>query len=377
VRRNERQNRYSKAGNINFKKLLRESQNTIQFKISVTMSYKVSAICMKVMIVAGFLLLLQPVFAQNNFQPLDEVLKQNQKLLGTNVAVMVWKGDTIVYKKEMGDFNTKTAAPIASASKWLTAALVMMFVEEGKISLDDKITKWLPEFAKYGKNYITIRICLSHMTGIQQDEKLIAKLLDRKKYASLEEEVNSFAAKEIQTNPGTEFRYGDIGIDIAGRVLEVVSKKRFDLLIRQKLLVPLGMRRTTFSDMEGGAVNPSAGAQSTAEDYIKFLAMLLHKGKFAGKQILSEESVNQLIQVTVTPDKIKYAPKLAQGYSYALGSWVLEMNADGKATTLPVVNYCRDYAYIILTKTLLNEEKGQAYGAIRDVIDQQFASACK
>jgi CubicO group peptidase (beta-lactamase class C family) len=350
------------------------------------MSYKVNAICMKVMIVAGLLLLLQPTFAQTNFQELDAVLKQNQKLLGNNVAAMVWKGDTIVYKKELGDFNTKTAAPIASSSKWLTAALVMMFVQEGKIGLDDKITKWLPEFAKYGKNYITIRLCLSHMTGIQQDEKLIARLLDRKKYASLEEEVNSFAAREIQTNPGTEFRYGNIGINIAGRVLEIVSKKRFDLLIRQKLFVPLGMRRTTFSDMEGGIVNPSGGAQSTAEDYIKFLAMLLHKGKFAGKQILSEESVNQLIQVTVEPNKIKYAPKIAQGYSYALGSWVLQADANGKATSLacpglfgtwPVVDYCRDYAYIILTKNLLNEEKAQAYASIKEVIDQQFASACK
>ena len=338
------------------------------------------------MIVAGFLLLLQPAFAQYNFQELDETLKQNQKLLGNNVAAMVWKGDTIVYKKELGDFNTKTAAPIASCSKWLTAALVMIFVQEGKIGLDDKITKWLPEFARYGKNYITIRLCLSHMTGVQQDEKLITRILERKKFSSLEEEVNSYAAREIQTNPGTEFRYGNIGINIAGRVLEVVSKKRFDLLIRQKLFVPLGMRRTTFSDMEGGIVNPSGGAQSTAEDYIKFLAMLLHKGKFGGKQILSEESVNLMIQAQTTPDKIKYAPKVAQGYNYALGSWILEEDGNGKATALacpglfgtwPVVDYCRGYAYIVLTKTLLNEEKAQAYNSIKEVINQQISSTCK
>jgi len=341
---------------------------------------------MKVMFVAGLLLLLQPVFAQYNFNELDESLKQNQKLLGNNIAAVIWKGDTIVYKKELGDFNAKTAAPLASASKWLTAALVMIFVEEGKIGLDDKITKWLPEYARYGKNYITIRLCLSHMTGIQQDEKLIARIFDRKKFSSLEDEVNSFAAHEIQTNPGTEFRYGDIGIDIAGRVLEVVSKKRFDLLIRQKLFVPLGMRRTTFSDMEGGAVNPSGGAQSTADDYIKFLSMLLHKGKAGDKQILSEESVNQLIQVFVTPDKIKFAPKSMQGYSYALGSWVISSDASGKTTiiacpglfgTLPLIDYCRGYAFIILTKSLLNEEKPQAYTTIKEVIDRQFPMICK
>jgi len=358
----------------------------IHFQIPVTMSYKNSRICMKVMFVAGLLLLLQPVFAQYNFNELDETLKQNQKLLGNNIAAVIWKGDTIVYKKELGDFNSKTAAPLASASKWLTAALVMIFVEEGKIALDDKITKWLPEYARYGKNYITIRLCLSHMTGIQQDEKLIARIFDRKKFSSLEDEVNSFAAHEIQTNPGTEFRYGDIGIDIAGRVLEVVSKKRFDLLIRQKLFVPLGMRRTTFSDMEGGAVNPSGGAQSTADDYIKFLSMLLHKGKAGDKQILSEESVNQLIQVFVTPDKIKFAPKSMQGYSYALGSWVISSDASGKTTiiacpglfgTLPLIDYCRGYAFIILTKSLLNEEKPQAYTTIKEVIDRQFPMICK
>jgi len=334
---------------------------------------------MKVMIVAGFLLLLQPVFAQYHFNELDETLKQNQKQLGNNIAAVIWKGDTIVYKKELGDFNAKTAAPIASASKWLTAALVMMFVEEGKIGLDDKITKWLPEYARYGKNYITIRHCLTHMTGIQQDEKLIAKLFDRKKFASLEDEVNSFAAHEIQTNPGTEFRYGAIGMDIAGRVLEVVSKKRFDLLIRQKLFVPLGMRRTTFSDLEGGAVNPSGGAQSSADDYIKFLSMLLHKGKVGDKQILSEESVNQLIQVSVAPDKIKYAPKNMQGYSYALGSWVMAADTGGKTSiiacpgfigTWPLIDYTRGYAYIIISKTPVNDEKPQVYATIKEVIER-------
>ena len=50
---------------------------------------------------------------------------------------------------------------------------------------------------------------------------------------SLEEEVNSFAASEIRANPGTDFWYGNIGLNIAGRVLEVVSKKKFDLLIKQ------------------------------------------------------------------------------------------------------------------------------------------------
>src|SRR6266496_500262 len=170
------------------------------------MAYKNSSICIKVTIASIFLLLLQPVFAQQKFRDLDDIFLQKQKLLGKDFVAMIWKkDDTLVYKKEVGDFNSKTQAPIASCSKWLTAALVMMFVDEGKLSLDDKITKWLPVYEKYGKGYITIRHCLSHMTGIQSDPITLLKLLQRRKFNSLEEEVNSFCEKEIQVNPGQEF----------------------------------------------------------------------------------------------------------------------------------------------------------------------------
>ena len=80
-------------------------------------------------------------------------------------------------------------------------------------------------------------------------------------------------------------------MNIAGRVLEVISKKRFDVLIKQKLFNPLTMRRTSFTSLDGMLINPSGGAVSTAEDYMKFLVMLLNKGNYAGKQILSEASV--------------------------------------------------------------------------------------
>jgi CubicO group peptidase (beta-lactamase class C family) len=368
----------------NFKPIL---QITIQVKFPVTMSYKVCSICLKYRALALFLLFfqlsLQPVFAQYNFQELDGELQAKRKLLGNNVVMMLWK-DTLIYKKEMGDFNTKTQAPIASCSKWLTAALVMMFVDEGKLSLDDKVTRWLPEFEKYGKNYITMRLCLSHMTGIEDEGKLLKKIFQRKKFSSLEEEVNSFAAREIRTNPGTDFWYGNIGLNIAGRVLEVISKKRFDVLIKQKLFNPMAMRRTSFTTIDASAVNPSGGATSTADDYMKFLVMLLNKGKYAGKQILSEESVNQIMQIQTKPELIKYAPKAAEGFNYALGSWVIE-ETNGKATSLaspglfgtwPMIDFCRGYAYIVFVRNLLGEERAGAHIELKKIIDNQISSDC-
>lgn len=349
--------------------------------------------CIKVTIVSAFLLILQPALGQQNFDDLTDLLQQKQKLLGKDFVVMLWskatpsekKVDTLVYKKELGDFNSKTQAPIASCSKWLTAALVMTFVDEGKLSLDDKIAKWLPEFEKYGKNYITIRNCLSHMTGIRSEPVTVLKLLERKKFSSLEDEVNSFAAKDIQTNPGEEFRYSNIGLNIAGRVLEVISKKKFDILARQRLFVPLAMRKTTFSTLDGSAVNPSGGAQSTPEDYMHFLVMLLNKGIYQGRKILSEQAVTQLLEIQTKPELIKYAPKAAQGYNYALGAWVVE-ERDGKATALaspglfgtwPMIDYCRGYAYLFFVKSLLGEQGAEAQMEIKAAIDEKFAARCK
>lgn len=354
-------------------------------KFSETMSYKVSSICMKVISVAAFLLVLQPAFAQFNWGELDTELQAKQKLLGKDAVAMIWKGDSLIYKKEMGDFNSKTQAPIASCSKWLTAALVMQFVDEGKIKLDDPVVKYLPYFEKYFKSYITIRQCLSHMTGIEDEGFKLKNLLQRKKFASLEEEVESFGARNIRANPGNDFWYGSIGLNIAGRVLEVVSKKKFDILIKSKLLNPLAMRKTTFSNQDG-AINPSGGAISTADDYMHFLVMLLHKGKYNGVQVLSENSVNEMLKVQTNASQIKFAPKAASGFNYASGSWVLEDDHNGKATVLaspglfgtwPMIDFCRGYAYIVFVKNLLGEERADAHLEIKQVIDKQVSSDCK
>ena len=356
------------------------------------MAYKSSSACIKVTFLLAFMLFFQTGFSQQNFSDLDKILEEKQKILGKDYVCMVWsqtpggeKEDTLVYKKEFGDFNSKTQAPIASCSKWLTAALVMMFVDEGKISLDDKITKWLPIYEKYGKGYITIRHCLSHLTGIQSEPITLLKLLQRRKFNSLEEEVNSFCEKEIQANPGQEFRYSNIGLNIAGRVLEVISKKKFDQLIRQKLFLPLEMRRSTFSTIDGTAVNPSGGAQSSPDEYMHFLVMLMNKGVYHGKRILSENAVNEMQKVQTKKEQIKYAPKAAEGFNYTSGAWAVE-EKNGSATTLsspglfgtwPMIDYCRGYAYLFFVKNLLGEERADAQLEIKKTVDKHFTSSCK
>jgi len=346
------------------------------------MSYKIHSTCLKFSSVALFLLIVQVSLAQKHikeygtaqYKELDAAIKEKQAIIGKDLVVMLWT-DTLQYKTELGDFNSKTVAPIASCSKWLTAALLMQFVDEGKLSLDDKVSKYLPIFESYGKSYITIRHCLSHMTGIEGDRNF----LQRKKFSSLEEEIESFVKKEIKENPGVEFRYSNIGLNIAGRVLEVISKKKFDMLIKQKLFGPLGMRQTTFSNVDMSAPNPSGGAKSTADEYMNFLVMLLNNGMYKGKRILSEASVAELRKMQTTPSSIKYAPRSAEGFGYALGSWVIEEDGKGAATSLaspglfgtwPMIDWKRGYAVIFFVKSFLGEQKADAYMELKKVIDK-------
>lgn len=338
------------------------------------MSHKIRSICIKVISLSLFLLFLQPVRSQD-WDELDGEVQGRQKQMGKDLVMMLWK-DTLVYKKELGDFNSKTQAALGSASAWLTAALVMTQVDEGKVSLDDKVSRYLPEFERYGKNYITLRLCLSHMTGIEDKSK---GMFQKKKFGSLEDQVNSFAAREIRTNAGEDFWFGNIGINIAGRVLEVVTKKKFDVLAKQKLFNPLTMRRTTFTTPDASAVDPFDGAFGTPDDYMQFLIMMVNKGKYKGKQVISEESFEELIKIQPKESQIKFAPEAAQGFSYTLGSWAVE-EKDGKASVLtcpsfsgtwPMVDLCRGYAYLFFTKNQVDDQKSKAHMDLKAVIDKE------
>lgn len=352
-----------------------------------SMSYKIQSNCLKFSSLLAFLLMLQPVFGQYSFAAVDELLVKNQKLLGGDVIAMVYKDGKVIYNKQLNkEFTGKTQAPIASASKWLTAALTMIFVDEGKISLDDPVTKYIPIFTSYSKRYITIRNCLSHTTGIHAEEPGLKAVLQSKKYATLEDEATGIAKREIERNPGEMFFYSDLGFAIVGRILEIVSKKTFDRLIAERLLRPLKMRQTTFYVDFDKAVNPSGGALSTANDYMNFLIMILNKGMFEGKRILSEKSIAEMQKVQTGTAVIKYQPALALGYGYGLGEWIRDKDASGTAVvitspglygTYPLVDYCRGYASLLFVKTLLNEQKKELYDQFKDAIDQQISSNCK
>lgn len=347
------------------------------------MSYTLSNNCLKASSIAVFLLIFQFSRAQGTFDGIDQIVASKQKLIGTDVVVVVATKDTVVYQKNPKLFTGRTQAPIGHSSQWLTTALILQLVDEGKLSLDDKVSQFLPVFEKYGKSYITLAHCLSHFTGIQADKNV--KLFDKKKFASLDEAVSGYAGREIQSNAGTEFRYTLYGPMIAARVAEVVTKKKFDQLIQQRLFRPLGMRQTSFSTLDGSAPNPATGARSTANDLTRFLRMLLNGGTLHGQKILSAESVQALRRISTEPALIKSAPDLTRNFQYALGAWVPEqagkeaqvLAGPSFGGTLPVVDFCRGYAFLILLKEETEDAKADVYAGVKEVLDGRFGKNCE
>lgn len=347
--------------------------------------------CLKFSLVIIFMLFLQVSFSQKKiapvlpaFQSFDKMVEEKKALLGKDFSVMIAVADSIVYQKNMGEAaNLKTPFSIGASSQWLTTTLILQLADEGLLTLDDTVSKYLPSFELYRRNFVTIRHCLTHQTGLGKDILKASSILDKKKYSSLDDEITDALKKEIHANAGEEFRYSNNGIVIVARIAEVVTKKRFDQIIRTKLFVPLGMRNTSFSTDDGSAPNPSGGAKSTAADMTKFLQMLLNSGKAGTKQILSEASMEEMRKVQVAASKTNGIPKANAGFSYALGSWSPDgASVHGARTTAlvlpslsgtwPEVDFSRGYAFLVFSRDFSGEQDAVVYKELKKISDQQF-----
>lgn len=352
--------------------------------------------CLKFSTLAVFLLLLQVSFAQSKkpvtgpspFPDLERAVELRKKELGGELMIFVANRDTVIYQKAYGDVNNRTQAPVGAASAWFTAALVLQLVDEGKLSLDDKVTQYLPVYGSYFKNFLTVRHCLTHFTGFKSEPFKPAGAAAKSRFASLEEEVDTYAKLDILSNAGEAYQYNGMGVNIAARVVEVITKKKFEQLTRQRIFAPLGMRNTTFATDDGSAPNPAFGAKSTAADFVRFLQMLLNNGTLGGKKILSEQAVAEMRKVQVEPTRIKAVPKNFGGLPQTLGAWAIEREgaAGGQASALaapslvgvwPVVDFVRGYAFVLVPKTAAGEENTAVLTGLKGVLDAEWKGGRK
>jgi CubicO group peptidase (beta-lactamase class C family) len=165
----------------------------------------------------------------------------------------------------------------------------MTLVDEGKISLDDKVSKYLPEFGT-DKSDITIRNLFAHTSGLPPEARC-----RNDKRTTLERCTSEIARMKLTTAPGAEFSYGGVSMHVGGRIAEIVSGKSWNELFAEKLATPLGMTQSDFFAY-GPTDNPrpAGDARSSADDYGRFLQMILQRGSFNGTKILSPMSVVEM-----------------------------------------------------------------------------------
>ncbi len=227
---------------------------------------------------------------------------------------------------------------IASMTKSISVTAVMILVDEGKLSLDEPASKWLPELKKVKlaggsppKREITLRDLMSHTAGVHFPERKPSDgAITLKAYAS------QLLSAPLTFEPGSNYEY-NFGITVAGRIVEIVSGQKFEDFVAARILGPLGMKDSTFhpddrlrrriaktyktsedgKSLEPGynpfitqdatvrhMTEPSGGLFSTAADMAHFYQMILNGGELEGKRIVSRASVAEMTKAHTAGGKV-------------------------------------------------------------------------
>ena len=290
---------------------------------------------------------------------------------------LIARNGKVVFHETWGDYKPDTIVRMYSMTKAITGVAAMILYEEGRFSLTEPVSKYLPEFSRMrvakestdatGKRIyytvpaerpITIRDLFRHTTGLdyagpkdENGENAYKKLgVDGGAPLvsfDLAEAVKRLATAPLNDQPGSMWRYG-YSIDVLGRLVEVVSGKTLDQFFEERIFRPLGMKDTAFFVPEekwnrlavlyrpktGGGIERStaaaqdsfkkkpalllggAGSVGTLDDYARFCMMLLNDGELDGVRILSRKSVELM-----RSDHLGNLPRaglLGDGYGFGL-----------------------------------------------------------
>ncbi|MCX7009052.1 MAG: serine hydrolase [Kiritimatiellaeota bacterium] len=300
------------------------------------------------------------------------VPKQLQKFVDegaiAGAVTLVARHEKVVALEVVGLSNLETKRAlkpddlfwIASMTKPITATAVLMLQDAGKLNVNDPVEKYLPEFhgqwmiAERGTNTmklvpparpITLHDLLTHTSGISD-------MPPPRVESTLAEFVMGYANKPLQFEPGSKWSYSTAGINVLGRIVEVVSGQPFAEFLDEHILHPLGMKNTTFwpsarqakrlatayapgpggkglapTDIyfiKGGLDNhsrpplPGGGLFSTAEDLAKFYQFVLNDGVVGGKRLLSKEAVAQMTSVQTGDLKCGFVDGMAFGLGWGV-----------------------------------------------------------
>jgi CubicO group peptidase (beta-lactamase class C family) len=186
----------------------------------------------------------------------DQLLAPWDRTDGPGAVVAVWRSGRTLLAKGYGmanlsydiPFTATTPTNIGSTTKQFTAFAIMLLVDDGKLSLDDDVRKYLPELPDLGKT-VTVRNLLTHTTGYREIYNALTiagRKLSEGDYVSREEMITLIQRQpSLQNAPGAEFNYNNTSYALAAMIVERIAKQSFPEFMAQRVFVPLGMTMTT------------------------------------------------------------------------------------------------------------------------------------
>lgn len=206
--------------------------------------------------------------AQNLQTQLDEMLSAQYKKDGPGAAALIAKNGNVIYRKAFGKANLELDVPmkpenvfeLGSITKQFTAVAILMLEEQGKLSLTDDITKYIPDYPTHDKK-ITIHHLLNHTSGIKSYTDIPSFMKLARTDMTPMELINSFKNEPMDFDPGDKWNYNNSGYIILGYIIEKASGKTYAEFIEENIFKKLGMMHSYYGNMSTIIPNRASGYQ--------------------------------------------------------------------------------------------------------------------
>lgn len=216
-------------------------------------------------------------FAQTKVEKIEELVSTYEEYGKFNGSVLVSDQGKVIYKKGFGMANMEWDIPnkantkhrLGSITKQFTAMLILQLVAEGKLDLQEPITKYLPDYPKASGDIITTHHLLTHTSGIPNYTSFPKFMQDESRNPYTPEEfVKKFDEKDLDFAPGEKYRYSNSGYFLLGVLVEKLSGKTYEQMLQDKIFAPLNMNNTGFDNHGDILKNRATGYEKHGKNYV-------------------------------------------------------------------------------------------------------------
>ena len=316
----------------------------------------------------ALLLLSQIAAAQDHAAKIQDVLSLAHKYRQFNGSALVAENGKVVYKGAFGMANMEWNIPntpdtrfrLGSITKQFTATATLQLVEQGKIKLDGKITDYLPDYRKDTGDKVTIHHLLTHTSGIPSytGQPGFFENVSRNPY-KVDEFVKKYASGNLEFEPGSKFSYNNSGYFLLGAIIERVTGKPYEQVLKENIFDPLGMKNSGYDRHATIIPKRASGYSKTPDGYINAVYLDMSIPYAAGSLYSTVEDL-YLWDQALYADKVLSAQSKALMYkpfleNYAYG-WAVT-NASFKQNDQPVQVITHDGGINGFTTTIIRFPK--------------------